>query len=187
MVDIDVLPLPSSLDLPPSLLPDLPSVDISGGATQLDDILSSLPLPPQLPIDEYELEYGPSTINEPQLEAQLTDGEIPRFDEVNEQYEFLRRTLSHSRRRYSSRFKRPRPKSRPNDATEQSSLDFPGQNRDESSLDSGRSRLRSPDHPLHQQHQRSNKAQSARRPQGQRIRRVGHSSAYQPRANNESE
>lgn len=189
-VDIDSLPLPSTLDLPSDyasidvgLLPQLPPVNISGEVpAQLHDIISSLP--PPLPIDEYELEYeleyGPSTTTEPELESStLADGEIPRFDhdEFNtQQYDFLRRTLSHSRRRYSARFKRPRPKSRPQESSDQSSLDLPGQNREESSLDYPRS----PDHPLHQQ-QRS-KALSARRPlASQKIRRVGHSSAYQQR------
>ena len=166
-VDIDALPLPSSLNLPASsyddegdinimgLLPDLPPVDISGDAPDnLDQIISALP--PPIPIDTYSLEYGPTSSTEPQLEPlPLTeDGEIPRFDEVNDQYEFLRKTLSHSRRRYSARFKRPRPTpQRQEDNDEQSSLDFPGKKRTsniESNFDTPTGMVHSPGHHLHQ-------------------------------------
>ena len=166
-VDIDSLPLPSSLNLQASsyddegdvnimgLLPDLPPVDISGDAPgNLDQIISALP--PPIPIDTYSLEYGPTSSTEPQLEPlPLTeDGEIPRFDEVNDQYEFLRKTLSHSRRRYSARFKRPRPTpQRQEDNDEQSSLDFPGKKRTsniESNLDTPTGMVHSPPHHLHQ-------------------------------------
>lgn len=171
-VDIASLPLPSSLNLPPSdldneedinimgLLPELPPVDISGDVPgNLDQIISALP--PPIPIDTYSLEYGPTSSTEPQLEpTHLTeDGEIPRFDEVNDQYEFLRKTLSHSRRRYSARFKRPRPtpqRQEDRESDEQSSLDFPGKRRtpnNESNLDSPTGMVRSPAHHIRQQHQ----------------------------------
>ena len=196
IVDINLLPLPSSLDLPTvkasdqdtsddnSFLPQLPPVNISGREypTNLDEIISSLP--PPIPITDAE--YGPSSSTEPQLEPLMTeDGEIPKFDEMNAHYEFVRRTLSHSRRRYSARFKRPRPKSNATQPGEgQSSLDFPGKGREpeESSLDAP-NRTRSPpsttQHPLHVQHgQRDrNKAYSARRPpQKEKQQRVGHAS-----------
>ena len=171
-VDIESLPLPSSLNLPSSgldnggdinimgLLPELPPVDISEDTPgNLDQIISALP--PPIPIDTYSLEYGPTSSTEPQLEPpHLTeDGEIPRFDEVNDQYEFLRKTLSHSRRRYSARFKRPRPtpqRQEDGESDEQSSLDFPGKRRTtniESNLDNHTSMVHSPSHRTHQQHQ----------------------------------
>ena len=125
---IDNLPLPSTIDLPNhGLLPSL-TTPLEGSSSILN------PLPPALPIDDtYGLQYGSSTPTEPQLDPPTTnnDGELPKFDEVNDQYDFLRRTLSHSRRRYSARYKRPRPKSK-HEKEEQTSLDMPGQRRDES-------------------------------------------------------
>lgn len=162
-LDIDSLPLPSTLDLPISLPPI--NGDSEASSSKLDTI--NQPLPPlPLPIDEYD--YGPSTSTEPQLETSvLADGELPRFDEVNQQYEFLRRTLSHSRRRYSARFKRPRPVSRPREnGGEESTLDAPWLSREpeESTLDKP-GRIRPPPRSTHQLHQNQrNKAQSARRP-----------------------
>ncbi|XP_003383206.1 PREDICTED: uncharacterized protein LOC100640398 [Amphimedon queenslandica] len=141
----------------------------------------SQPLPPlTLPIDDYDTQYGPTTSTEPQLESSvLADGELPRFDEVNEQYEFLRRTLSHSRRRYSARFKRPRPVSRPRENGE-SSLDAPWLSREpeESQLDKP-GKIRPPpsssSRSAHQSQQR-NKVQSARRPHPHHGTRAGHTS-----------
>ena len=129
---IDNLPLPSTLDLPLSshgLLPSLAATTNGGDPSVLN------PLPPPLPIDPYDVQYGPTSVTEPQLEApSTTDGELPKFDEVNDQYDFLRRTLSHSRRRYSARYKRPRPKPQARDENEdETSLDIPGQRREEPS------------------------------------------------------
>ena len=77
--------------------------------TTLERMMLS-PLPPMF--DDYELEYGPVSSTEPRLAPATEDGELLRFDEIDDQYDFLRRTLSHSRTRYSSRFKRPHPRSR---------------------------------------------------------------------------
>ena len=176
-IDIDSLPLPSTLDLPEDLPIGLPPINGGGGGEEppIDPI--NQPLPPlPLPIDEYDLQYGPTTSTEPQLESSvLADGELPRFDEVNEQYEFLRRTLSHSRRRYSARFKRPRPVSRPRENGE-SSLDAPWLSREpeESPLDKP-GKIRPPSRSTHQSQQRS-KVQSARRPHPHHGTRAGHAS-----------
>lgn len=137
--------------------------------TTLERMILS-PLPPML--DNYELEYGPVSSTEPQLAPATDDGELPRFDEIDEQYDFLRRTLSHSRTRYSSRFKRPHPRSqhRPTSSTERergsyvshrrneedllSSLDAPGlsrQGNDGAVGQVGRCQTFAGDHPLRQQ------------------------------------
>ena len=164
-ITIEDLPPPSSLDLPSNTaplggndhgqLPHLPSVN--GG--NFDRMVIS-PLPPPLPIDTYSLQYGPVSGTEPQLDSPrhspVRDGEIPKFDEINDQYEFLRRTLSHSRRRYSARFKRPRARPQSNDSErnenedeDQSSLDLPKRRRDP--VDRSPARVRSPNsHQLHQ-------------------------------------
>ena len=103
--------------------------------TTLERMILS-PLPPML--DNYELEYGPVSSTEPQLAPVTDDGELPRFDEIDEQYDFLRRTLSHSRTRYSSRFKRPhpRPQHRPTSSTERERGSYAAQRRDEEDLQS---------------------------------------------------
>ncbi len=119
---IDSLPLPSTLDH--GILPSL------SAPFEVDSAILN-PLPPPLPIDTHSLQYGSSSPSEPQLEHPDSneDGVLPQFDEVNDQYDFLRRTLSHSQRRYSARYKRPRPKPQ-KEKEEQSSLDMPGQRRE---------------------------------------------------------
>ena len=153
-----------ALPPPPSPIPGLTDTDLQvqrrspevSGATlepppppktggTLERMVHS-PLPPLL--DNYDLEYGPVSSTEPELAPLTDDGELPRFDEINEQYDFLRRTLSHSRTRYSARFKRPhkqqqqqqqQQQSSASGIDRQSSLDRPGLRRDreqQSSLDS---------------------------------------------------
>ena len=148
---ISALPLPQAIDDATfanqnsttcnnhdSELPELPPLTTESRSDKTLTRMIASPLPPSVPIDTYSLEYGPVTESEPQLDSPSNspklDGEMPRFDGLNDHYEFLRRTLSHSRTRYSARFKRPRP--RPTSDTE-SSLDAPGKLRrpDQSSLD----------------------------------------------------
>lgn len=135
-----------------SVLPELPPLTIDGLSNKSDGTLNRMiisPLPPPVPIDTYGLEYGPVSESEPQLDSPppspRLDGEIPRsgFDGINQQYEFLRRTLSHSRTRYSARYKRPRP--RPTSRETESSLDTPGKlgHPDHTSLDAP-GRVRTP-------------------------------------------
>lgn len=126
---IDSLPPPpSSVDFPLGQLPPLLS---SGDSPSDSSILNPLP-PPMLPLDTYDLQYGPSSSTEPQLDTPTQDGTIPSFDEMDEQYNFLRRTLSHSRGRYSARYKRPRPKPQsPERNDDQTSLDAPGKKRED--------------------------------------------------------
>ena len=142
--------------------------------TTLERMIHS-PLPPML--DSYAIEYGPVSSTEPELAPVTDDGELPRFDEINDQYDFLRRTLSHSRTRYSSRFKRPLPRSHnhPASSTErertsyiaqregddlQSSLDAPGLSRRQprtsggSVSQTGRCQTVTGDHPLRRQQRR---------------------------------
>ena len=142
--------------------------------TTLERMILS-PLPPMF--DDYELEYGPVSSTEPQLAPATEDGELPRFDEIGEQYDFLRRTLSHSRTRYSSRFKRPHPRSHhQSSSTErergsyasqrrreedlQSSLDAPGVSRQGNGGavgQVGRCQTFAGDHPLRQQQRKPSK------------------------------
>lgn len=138
-----------ALPPPPSPIPGLPDLqdhrndpEASKPPHKIGRTLERMihsPLPPMF--DSYDLEYGPVTSTEPELAPMTDDGELPRFDEINEQYDFLRRTLSHSRTRYSARFKRPHKQqaSSTSEREEQTSLDQPGLRREEetqSSLDS---------------------------------------------------
>ena len=158
-ISIDSLPLPSSIEIPSHGL--LPLLSVVNGGETMDPLILN-PLPPPVPIDTYDIEYGPVSTTEPQLDSPRVSppppplgGEIPNFDEINDQYDFLRRTLSHSRRRYSARFKRPRPRpQRGDNEEEQSSLDMPGQRRD-SNLETPyhiRPPPSSKEHPLHRKH-----------------------------------
>lgn len=126
---IDSLPPPSSIvDFPLGQLPPLLPVGDTNGSS----ILNPLP-PPMLPLDAYESQYGPSSSTEPQLDTPTQDGTLPTFDEMDDQINYLRRTLSHSRGRYSARFKRPRPRPQSQEVSdEQSSLDVPGKKREDS-------------------------------------------------------
>ena len=145
---IDALPLPSTLDLPEH--GQLPSLPATPGDTAILN-----PLPPPLLFDNYEMQYGPISPTEPQLDPapNLADGELPKFDGENDRYDFLRRTLSHSKRRYSARYKKPRPIPTSSEDGGQSSLDVPGQRRDHSPHRvQSPSRDKSSAHPLNKHH-----------------------------------
>ena len=135
----------------PSSSSAVPHSDLPGKKT-LGRMISS-PLPPSDPFELDDEDYGPVSSTEPRLASPTRspshDVGNPQLEQLSERYEFMRRTLSHSRRRYSARFKRPRPRpaadrdrdddQEVDDAHDdaQSSLDLPNKQRRavESSLD----------------------------------------------------
>lgn len=146
---MDMTSLPPMLDVMglPRNPSALPQPQHPGKKTLGRMIVSPLP-----PSDHFEIgdeDYGPVSSSEPRLDSPSRspprDKDGSQFDQLDDQYDFMRRTLSHSRRRYSARFKRPRPRpattrdreGQRDEDVNQSSLDSPEKQRKsvESSLD----------------------------------------------------